>query len=214
MPPSLFNQARSCSEATIKHGVDPQRFVPILGEAQNEISLLLFASFQGDSELQITKNDLARMWSLEMQWFTPDSASSLVERLHESGWLVGSEYSLSPCNGSLIRPPELGWQPFLGRVREIPLPPDKEIDREETNSTNDLMFSQTSEGGKKSDTEDSFGRLVYMVSSLSGLDRREVLRRAKRKRLALGPVSLWMAVLLLAREQNLEMDFLIEKLGN
>lgn len=41
---------------------------------------------------------------------------------------------------------------------------------------------------------------------MSGLDRREVVRRAERKRRALGSVSIEIAMLLLAREQNLEMD--------
>ena len=56
-------------------------------------------------------------------------------------------------------------------------------------------------------------RLVSIVSSKSGLERREVLRRAERKRRALGPVSLEIAILLLAREQNLEVDELIALLG-
>jgi hypothetical protein len=45
---------------------------------------------------------------------------------------------------------------------------------------------------------------------MSGLEKREVIRRAQRKRRALGPVSLEVAMLLLAREQNLEMDDLAE----
>jgi hypothetical protein len=45
---------------------------------------------------------------------------------------------------------------------------------------------------------------------MSGLDKREVIRRAQRKRRALGPVSLEVAMLLLAREQNLELDELTE----
>ena len=49
-----------------------------------------------------------------------------------------------------------------------------------------------------------------MIASMSGLDKREVVRRAQRKRGALGPVSLEVAMLLLAREQNLEMEELVE----
>tara|TARA_B110000116_G_C16360826_1_gene369704 strand:+ start:330 stop:485 length:156 start_codon:yes stop_codon:yes gene_type:complete len=49
-----------------------------------------------------------------------------------------------------------------------------------------------------------------MVAKKSGLEKREVIRRAQRKRRALGPVSLEVAMLLLAREQNLEMDDLPE----
>ena len=47
-------------------------------------------------------------------------------------------------------------------------------------------------------------------ASMSGLEKREVIRWAQRKRRALGPVSLEMAMLLLAREQNLEMEKLVE----
>jgi len=52
--------------------------------------------------------------------------------------------------------------------------------------------------------------LASMVAKMSGLEKREVIRRAQRKRRALGPVSLEVAMLLLAREQNLEMDDLAE----
>ena len=55
--------------------------------------------------------------------------------------------------------------------------------------------------------------MASIVSSMSGLERREVLRRAERKRRALGPVSLQIAILLLAREQNLDMKELIEFLN-
>ena len=51
--------------------------------------------------------------------------------------------------------------------------------------------------------------MASVVSSMSGLEKREVMRRAERKRRALGPVSLEIAILLLAREQNLEMEGLI-----
>ena len=184
------------------------------GEAEIEISLLLYASFQGDEELQISKNDLARMWSLEMQWFSPDDAASLVARLHESGWLIGPENLLSPCKGSISSPPELGWQPFLRSVKEIPRAPEVIASELDDQPTTDAIIPISGEGGQKSDPEEGLGRLVFMVSSLSGLERREVVRRAKRKRLALGPVSLCMAILLLAREQNLEMDGLVELLEN
>jgi len=51
--------------------------------------------------------------------------------------------------------------------------------------------------------------MTSIVSSMSGLEEPEVLRRAERKRRALGPVSLEIAILLIAREQNLEMGDLI-----
>jgi hypothetical protein len=42
------------------------------------------------------------------------------------------------------------------------------------------------------------------------LERREVIRRAQRKRRALGPVTLRMAIALLAREQRLDMQEVLE----
>ena len=65
------------------------------------------------------------------------------------------------------------------------------------------------EGGEPSSIGAPLARMASIVSSMSGLERREVLRRAERKRRALGPVSLEMAILLLAREQNLDVGELI-----
>jgi hypothetical protein len=65
------------------------------------------------------------------------------------------------------------------------------------------------EGGEPSSIGAPLARMASIVSSMSGLERREVLRRAERKRRALGPVSLEIAILLLAREQNLEVGELI-----
>ena len=60
-------------------------------------------------------------------------------------------------------------------------------------------------------SEDPKGsKLASTIASMSGLEKREVIRRAQRKRRALGPVSLEVSMLLLAREQNLEMDQLVE----
>ena len=47
--------------------------------------------------------------------------------------------------------------------------------------------------------------LLDQIAEESGLERKEVMRRAQRKRRALGPVTLWMALLLVAREQHLSM---------
>jgi hypothetical protein len=53
--------------------------------------------------------------------------------------------------------------------------------------------------------EGSIPSLISMISEKSGLDNKEVMRRAQRKRRALGPVTLWMALALVAREQGLDM---------
>lgn len=53
--------------------------------------------------------------------------------------------------------------------------------------------------------EGSIPQLIGMIADKSALENKEVMRRAQRKRRALGPVTLWMALALVAREQGLDM---------
>ena len=95
----------------------------------------------------------------------------------------------------------------MSRVGEIPEPPQEP--QEEVAGRTDAQAPSESDG-RPPPEEESKGKLVSMIASMSGLDKREVVRRAQRKRGALGPVSLEVAMLLLAREQNLEMEELVE----
>jgi len=54
--------------------------------------------------------------------------------------------------------------------------------------------------------EGSIPVLIDIIARESGLENKEVVRRAQRKRRALGPVTLWMALALVAREQGLDMQ--------
>tara|TARA_B100002019_G_C21219552_1_gene573927 strand:+ start:809 stop:1354 length:546 start_codon:yes stop_codon:yes gene_type:complete len=174
-------------------------------DVEIEISKLLQSSFIGGDA--VSMRDLSRMWSLEMQWFPPDSALSLARRLHLAGWLVGSQDSLEPCSAMQDHPPEMGWRPFLSSFEEMPESPGA-ITEDEVPQTLDNP-SEKNEVEERYGTETPSARMASIVSSMSGLERREVLRRADRKRRALGPVSLEISILLLAREQNLEMRDLI-----
>tara|TARA_B100000678_G_C18096351_1_gene456907 strand:+ start:94 stop:396 length:303 start_codon:yes stop_codon:yes gene_type:complete len=53
--------------------------------------------------------------------------------------------------------------------------------------------------------EGSIPGLIAMIADSSALANKEVMRRAQRKRRALGPVTLWMALALVAREQGVDM---------
>tara|TARA_Y100000768_G_scaffold299701_1_gene233449 strand:+ start:48 stop:593 length:546 start_codon:yes stop_codon:yes gene_type:complete len=178
-------------------------------DVEKEISKLLHSSFSEGAAVSL--RDLSRIWSLEMQWFSPDSALSLARRLHQAGWLVGSQDSLEPCPSIPDRPPEMGWRPFLSRFDEMPEAPETHEEDEATPPVGGP--TEKKEDEESYSGEDPSARLASIVSSMSGLERREVLRRAERKRRALGPVSLEIAILLLAREQNLEVGELIGLLG-
>jgi len=95
----------------------------------------------------------------------------------------------------------------LSRVEEIPEPPSAPPER--IAAPPDAPDPPESADRTPSE-EETKSKLASMIASMSGLEKREVIRRAQRKRRALGPVSLEMAMLLLAREQNLEMEKLVE----
>ena len=174
-------------------------------DVEIEISKLLHSSFSGGTAVSMT--DLSRIWSLEMQWFSPDSALSLARRLQSTGWLVGSPDSLEPCSSIPDHPPEMGWRPFLSRFEQMPEAPDTDVENEPPSPKDNS--AEKNEGGESSGLGIPSARMASIVSSMSGLERREVIRRAERKRRALGPVSVEIAILLLAREQNLDLSELI-----
>ena len=178
----------------------------MVSNVSEEVSKLLFITFRGEIGAKFSKEDISRMWSLDLQWFSPKDASLLVDNLCELGWLIGDKDSLSPCEGSLMHVPELGWQPFLNRSPKIPSPPVSLINKqEETNSSKNSRTDPAPDPPGTESSEAGFGKMASIISSQSGLERQEVIRRAKRKKRALGPVSIRTSLLLLAREQNLEM---------
>ena len=95
----------------------------------------------------------------------------------------------------------------MSRVDEIPEPPSAPPER--TVAPPDAPDPPESADCTPSE-EETKSKLASMIASMSGLEKREVIRRAQRKRRALAPVSLEVAMLLLAREQNLEMEKLVE----
>ena len=101
----------------------------------------------------------------------------------------------------------MGWRPFLSRFEKLPEPPDAVVEDEPSPPVDNS--AEKNEGVGWPSLEIPLARMASIVSSMSGLERREVMRRAERKKRALGPVSIEMAILLLAREQNLELGELI-----
>ena len=186
-----------------------------LGGIGEEISQVLFSTFNSHQGDGFSKSEISRMWSLEMQWFAPESSPILVDTLHSRGWLVGSTDSLRPAPGLDLEPPPLGWQPLLVRTGDVPAAPVSDVQQgrptepAKAASETTPLSSTPAEGGA-----DRTQTLISLVSRKSGLERREVVRRAQRKRRALGPITLDFAVALLAREQSLDMHEVLEIIGN
>ena len=177
----------------------------------NEIQKLFFVSFSDDIELSIS--DLERLWSLELQWMMPEEASSVIKKLIQSGWLVSENNMLSPVNIDEYNSPSLGWQPMLRIISSPPLfvsesvsPSLVKIEIKPEIVVNVVQSEiASSETHPPDRSESNIPSLIRYIAKKSEIDNREVVRRAQRKRRSLGPVTLWMSLALVAREQGLDM---------
>ena len=203
-----------------------------------DISRILFTIFNGLEPQKIDQSDVVRLWSLEMQWFSPEESQSVIDALSDAGWISRQDVNLYLSDGVKLEIPSLGWRPMTRRMLSPPIYNLTEIDRNgdpasdlsqprvnaikdiDNQSKNQESFSRPKvireNQGTKNDSsnnsmpidraEGSIPTLIELIASQSGLANNEVVRRAQRKRRALGPVTLWMALALVAREQGLDME--------
>ena len=178
-----------------------------------EVGHLLHSAFSDGPKQSVSRETLSRIWSLELQWFTPQESASIIDHLTSTGWLVEESGILSPVLVLDLSRPPLGWRPIMNSILSVP---ELKLDSKPEQLIPDTTHSTRTPGPKISNpegsdlppdkTEESIPSLIEIISSGSGLQNKEVLRRAQRKRRALGPVTLWMALALVAREQGLDME--------
>ena len=170
--------------------------------------------------------DIERILSFDMAWLSPEEASGSVKALIDSGWLIGDLDSLSSVltNNSITTP--LGWFPRPSRLIS-PVKYDS-VKFEDFNQKEELL-SNNSPGNEdlnqpsqqkvsvESTSKDPRSkierRLKKFVSKQSKLEMEEIERRILRKKNALGMVSNWLCIALIAREQGLEMTSIVEALS-
>ena len=180
-------------------------------ESINEIQKLIFVSFSEDKNLTIS--DLERLWSLELQWMMPEEASLVIRKLIQSGWLVLENNLVSPVNLDKQYSPSLGWQPMLRIISSPPIfisesvSSVEKVDIESEIVVNVIQSEKNPSPSRHPPdrSESNIPTLIRFIAKKSKIDNREVVRRAQRKRRSLGPVTLWMALALVAREQGLDM---------
>ena len=145
---------------------------------------------------------------MELQWFNPADSNLVLLHLLHNNWLLESINTIYPNPNVELIPPTLGWQPIL---REIPycklttITSENEID----NVIKIITPEKVDESENQKSIENKTISLINYVSKNSGLTSKEVVRRSQRKRKALGPITLWLCVALLAREQGLDMNEII-----
>jgi hypothetical protein len=163
--------------------------------------------------------DIERILSFDMEWIAPDEAEKVVQALIGKGWLSGEEDALTPTVSLTGVQSPLGWFPRPSRLLHPVHPEDK---RPRPTITESIPASGPAAPVKSgtmlhvSDSDDPRAkrtqRLSKFISKSSEISLDEVERRAKRKQQALGYVSTWMCLALVAREQNLSMKEIIDAL--
>ena len=185
-----------------------------------DIRRVLAICFRGESELDAM--DIERILSLDMGWLKPDEAATSVQALIASGWLTGGQENLSPIDDFSSSVTPLGWYPRPQRLIH-PVP----YTRAEASTSDSEDWPQitkvatqpaeTTPVQLKEEANDpraaTTRRLMKYIARASGLDSEEVQRRATRKQRALVHVTGWMALALVARDQGLDMDSVIQALS-
>ena len=189
------------------------------GSESEDIRRVLAICFRGVLELDAL--DIERILSLDMGWLKPDEATTAVQALIKAGWLTGAQESLSPIEDFSSSSTPLGWFPRPQRLlNPNPFSKNDAESKEEVNETpvpTSTEKKSTPVAELKEETNDprasTTRRLLKYIARASGLETEEVQRRATRKQRALVHVTGWMALALVARDQGLDMDSVIQALS-
>jgi hypothetical protein len=163
-----------------------------------------------------TADDLERILSFDMGWMDTETAHDAIKALVFAGWIIDEEGILSPnCDIKGINAP-LGWQPRPSRLTD-PAVNDTGSTQQAKQTADE---SEVVEKVVQTDTQPvdprarMQKRLVKYISKQSGIDADEITRRAERKVKALRYCTMWLALCLISREQNLEMNSIIDSFSS
>ena len=193
-------------------------------EDQIEIRRLLAVTFQEIDPESSPSDTVMRIWSLDLHWTDSKGAGELLEVLIKNGWLSIAG-SIVACNANLrdVEIP-LGWSPMMRRILSgIPMELIPEVKTRSSDIQKPLLgdsgepkkliqsVSLSPSGNKPVDAMVSHIRPIRaFIAAESGLELAEVQRRAQRKRTACQPMTMWMALLLLGREQRIDLSSFLE----
>ena len=169
------------------------------------IAILLAKTWRTQISKSIDQDSICRIWAFDFGWFDMETAMRIRDNLIQTGWLDASDEMVqSSVDLTGVEVP-FGWLPSM-RILESPSTvPKVEVGDDSHVSSEDVVVQQTVESPSIDPAVTHTTKILDQIAEAAGLDRKEVMRRAQRKRRSLGPVTLWMALLLVAREQQLPM---------
>ena len=170
-----------------------------------------------------TSDDIERILSFDMGWFDTDTAHDAIKALIFAGWIIDESGMLSPnCDIRGMQAP-LGWQPRPSRltdpvINEMNREKQANIMKSEPDVEHEKIPVVPKKEPPKSEDIDPRARiekrLIRFISKQSGIEADEIQRRAERKVKALRYCTIWLALCLISREQNLEMNSIIDSFSS
>ena len=188
-----------------------------MGNDSEDVERLIHATFRDSPPIPLSEQELVRIWALDMHWISPELSSEIIESLCQTGWLIRSKDLFFPDPRICSNPPPLGWSPIVRRLKNppsfVPKPSRASKPELKIKSNEPQVELSTSHDYPPDWAGNNIKPMISWISEESGLTQKEVVRRAQRKRRALGPVTLWFSLSLVAREQGLEMSTIMELIG-
>ena len=176
----------------------------------DDIKRVLAICFRtGESQ---TADDLERILSFDMGWMDTETAHNAIKALIFAGWIKDEGGLLSPnCDIRGVKAP-LGWQPRPSRLTDPVVNGDMKTVEEVVDIPNIPVVKKTqivssSDSDPRARMEK---RLAKFISKQSGIELEEINRRADRKMKALRYCTMWLALCLISREQDLDMGPIID----
>ncbi len=163
-----------------------------------------------------TADDVERILSFDMGWMDTETAHNAIKALIFSGWIIDEGGLLSPNYDIRGIKAPLGWQPRPSRLTDPVINGDTKTDEKEMNIQKNPVVKSTkpvisSNNDPRAKMEK---RLAKFISKQSGIKIEEIKRRAERKVKALRYCTMWLALCLISREQDLEMGPIIDSFAS
>jgi len=179
--------------------------------AAEDVERALLVLFRSGVPMQAS--DMARTMAFGQGWLGIEEADNVVAHLIDTGWLSSAEGGYLPSRDlSDVKVP-LSWrlleatppgEPAAKAVAPVAAPAETKA-------------PPPTPAYDDADSDDPRvrleARLVGFIARASGLDRSEVKRRAERKQHALRPCTSWLGLALVAHDQGLDMNAIVDALS-
>tara|TARA_B100001996_G_scaffold351540_1_gene311643 strand:- start:951 stop:1496 length:546 start_codon:yes stop_codon:yes gene_type:complete len=174
---------------------------------ENQILQLISTTWINSPKSQLSTKFVARYWSIDTQWMNYSEAEILISKLIEHKWINESDKLLSPNIKIDLESITFGWAPKKSIHHKIPQNDKNNPDLKIIKTTKEIAEDDSSEIVKLNNSQ---RRLVRYISANTGVLKNEIIRRCARKKRSLGQITTTVCLLLIAKEQGMEMQELVD----